>query len=166
MSTETTLPPMVGGSTSDLSPEQIAAFELLQLNAYYRAAHPAMRSLCWNLLQTTPGPSLRPVLLAFVLALDLLENEEQKAYHAAHPEEGEFDFPTQEEAIGAFWSGTLGNMEDSELVKQTPESERGAITRAALSLLALCPAKVSASAASKSRGALPEAIPAQKGAKP
>lgn len=123
------------GAGSALAPEVIAAFELQQLSAYYRVAPPALRSLAWNLLQTALSPKTRPVLLALALALDLLENEEAIAYHAAQGD-GE-TFPTVEASIAFFWSGRMGTMEAPELATETPESERGPITSAARVLFSL-----------------------------
>jgi hypothetical protein len=129
--------PGAAAQLATITPEAVAAFELHQLSAYYRAAHPALRSLSWNLLQTALSPQTRPVLLAFALALDLLENEDARAYHAAQGD-GE-TFPEPEGAIAGFWKGRMGSLETPELAAETTESEREAITRAALALFALAP---------------------------
>jgi hypothetical protein len=118
-----------------VTPEFIAAFELQQLTAYYRAAHPALRSLSWNLLQTAISPQTRPVLLAFALALDLLENEDARAYHKER-KDGE-TFPTMEAVIAGFLSGKYGVIDGKDLVNEATQEEREAITSAARVLFAL-----------------------------
>lgn len=144
----------------EITDEQVAAFEIHQLSAYYRAAPPALRSLAWNILQTPPTAENRPVLLAFVLAMDILENEEARRYHAEQ-KDGE-SIPTQEEVIACFWQGMIGMCEGRELLDQTTESEAKAITSAARGLVSLCPERVAASKASKTPGAILTTPPTQK----
>ena len=92
--------------------------------------------------------------------MDLLENEQERKYQS---EQGEGEpVATPEETVAGFWQGRIDIMDASGLVAQTQGSEREAITSAARALVALCPVRVAASEARKSRTEILITSPAQK----
>lgn len=129
--------PELAQELATVPPEVIHAFELQQLSAYYRAAHPALRSLSWDLLQTEITPQNRPLLLATILGLLLVENEEARAYEQAQG--GSETFPSVEESVAFFWRARTQGEDSLLLAQGTPETEREAITSAARALFALAP---------------------------
>lgn len=106
----------------------------------YNRSSQTIKSLCWGLLQTSESPRNLPLLLAFTLAMDLLENEEHKEWW----QENKQDHPADEapygpsEVIAGFWRGVQGFGQGAP--KGVPKAQREAITGAALALVALAPA--------------------------
>lgn len=127
---------------------------------YERHSSQKIKSLCWNLLQTPETPTNLPLLMAFGLAMDLLEGKEYAEHWEQEGSDPQETPASPSEVIAAFWRGVQGF--GHCVHKGIPQGEREAITGAALAMVALSPEKVKAGDASKKRGYLPEAIPAQK----
>lgn len=138
---------------------RICQWEKEQLFVYYQSAPNALRTLSWSLLQEPITAQNRPALLAFMLAMDLLENE--KAMQEASALEP--DFPDQAQVIASFWRGHVGMGDSRQLALMTTESEREAITAAALGLVALRPSPVPSAEATKTRAAAPVPVQTVKG---
>ena len=126
----TAIHPLVPGDTNKLDGQS----SIMHMGHYHRAEE-RIQALCFNLAQTTETPQNLPVLLAFTLAMDLLEGDEYRQYWEAGERDPQETPVSAEEILAGFWRGTRGFGHSAP--KDVPQAQQGAITEAAKALFAL-----------------------------
>lgn len=140
--TDTQHPARVTGNTHQtaavLETAEDRRREALRMAGYWQKAPERIKSLCWNLAQTPETTRNLPVLLAFTLAMDLLDAEWYATTWEAEGSDPKESPVSEESIIANFWRGAWGFGHSAP--QDIHQAQREAITAAAKGLFALAEA--------------------------